>query len=1239
MLKTFTSKLFGKSTASDLDTLLTTACKGYDAIQKGLASKVAHYLSRGEGAECLNALGQLTSGRGSNMPGQYAPDNAYSPDKNILAAMQQAFADELTHQPAFLHRMGLVNQALGIRVYFRHLESIIDGWFAYLLVFLNEHMEAVNDEAAIATLPNRQELLAALREFELPEWYIDAYILERTHWRYGDDYANYLLKQTDWPAICAEPDYYQQLTQLHAEGRNTLCNALTEQAQLSSDLLPLLLQLAADKSNKVRKSALGALNRIDETTRLNYLTEHFPEANSATRGYWVAVAADGEQALPLLEAWLAVEKVASVKKLLGQAIEQCQLKQQSENFSWELPSYSAVAFDKTFQPHWLDDCMQAVQQLIAESEADIKNTERAAAGSYWAEQLDRYQDRLKLYKTITRSQVAQWLQQLADGQTPSSTIIYAIINQAKLLQQPNVQLAHFFMLVPEQNRWLYSLLNSDSPSKLIQDSISDVRQLLPLLQEFGYPATALTNQLLNLHGNPTGVLPPALEALPLWPLFAEYPQTMEYALEGQLTAESQTQAKSTPLILDRLNNNNNYDETSVTAQALFLLADFPKVPAHWLQRVYQLAFDGRKQVRQQAQLTAEQHGIITDKVTEGLQSSSKETRGIAAQWLIKLQLSDAQTALQQAIKKEKDLATRAQLLAALQLSGGDISEFTSPEALASEAAQGLKKAPPKSMAWLQQSALPACQFANGEPAAPSTIYWWCVLAVKLNQPAGNNLLRLYLSLLDTASQAQLAHFLLSAFISQDTRGPSDQEAHEYAEANKQNEFAMYQRWAQYEWGSDYQKRTLEDAYNACFQTRKKQLFGSAIKEKGLLALIAGGKPNELLALLQPFMKQHYVRRAQIEALISAVASIDDPVTIQFVLSIARRYRTASVQELARQLVDQIATRNHWTTDELADRTIQTAGFENTQGPTPFSYGKRTLSLQLSDDLKFQLLNEDGKELKALPQPRKDDDEESVKETKKWFSSCKKELKQIIEQQSARLYEAMATERHWPASDWQEYLHQHPVMFRLLQRTLWQVELADGWHSFRPTEDGALIDIDDEELELPATANIRLVSGNQLDSTSAKAWQAHLKDYKIKPLFEQLKHVAVTLTPEQTTLDHHHGLLTDAYTLRGLLTKKDYKQGQPEDAGFFDHYLKSFDNLGLRVILSFSGNCVPEENVTAAIYHISVLKIIPNARGWQRYQTLPLNQVPANLLNAIALDYEDVAKKCHADPEWEKKLPW
>jgi hypothetical protein len=213
------------------------------------------------------------------------------------------------------------------------------------------------------------------------------------------------------------------------------------------------------------------------------------------------------------------------------------------------------------------------------------------------------------------------------------------------------------------------------------------------------------------------------------------------------------------------------------------------------------------------------------------------------------------------------------------------------------------------------------------------------------------------------------------------------------------------------------------------------------------------------------------------------------------------------------------------------------------------------------------------------------------------------------------------------------------MYRLLQRTLWQVEIDGQWQTFRPTEDGAFIDIDDEELQLPAAASIRLVSGNLLPVAALDAWRSHLKDYKVKPLFEQLRSAEVTLTEGQEALNDQHGRMTDCYTLRGLLTKKGYQRGEAEDGGFFDHYFKRFDTLGLRVEFGFSGNCVPEENEAAAIYDIRVMERT-NPRGrYARYRQLPLAEVPVNLLNAIAVDYREVGDKCVAELDWESKLPW
>ncbi|MFK3871114.1 DUF4132 domain-containing protein [Pseudoalteromonas rhizosphaerae] len=1232
---------------TDIAELLTLACKGYEIAESGLAHNVTHYLLHGENPRCLITLAQLPDTESKQAPGCY--------DWEAAEAMWQVLMSTQSQQLDFLHRLGLVVACFNEPYFdaFSHVLSSFDNWFAYLLNFLNRQFKT-HTASSVEQLPNRHTLLELLKIYQLPSWYIDAFILERNNKYVPAEYAQYLLIHTNWLSVSNEPDFDQQLQQLHSEGRYIFCCQLTKYCELPNTLLPLVMALADDSTNKVRQAAALAFTRLDTAIWVNYLKKHYQSANTTTQAHWITLISRYDAAQPLLTQWLSETKSNVLQQQITQAQHEYQLIQKSQYFDWQLPSLSPLSISHDFPERWLDVCQQVLSTEIAKAEQEIATAQQALLDypqncHQRQQSLASDRDDLQGLRSLTPEQLAQALAQLQQRQIqtqPGYDIIYRlvdnkyaaqIIGEAKLMNQSDAQLVHFFLLATGLFYGLSTVLEEPHPSKLIQRDIKDIRQLQPVLHPFGISPSDLTNYILDIRHEPSGSLPIALESFEIWPLFAHYPQTMTLALDGQLSNSVFNQDTGTwaiePLLNDRIDSNN------IIAQALALLADFPAIPPYWLERIYQLAFDNRKQVRKLAQYAVQQHELLIEKITTGLASSNKETRSLTAQWLTHLQHPDAKPALQDAITTEKDTTTRNQLLDALQQCGGDISYFITPAILAEEAATGLKKAAPKHMAWLQQAMLPNCHFRHGDPVEPSIIYWWCVLAVKLKQPQGSNLLRLYLSLLDDDSQARLGHFLLSAFISQDTLAPSDQQAHEYAQANKQRQYNSYQDLAQYDWGQEYATRTLLDAYNACYNLYKSQLHGSAIKEKGLLALINGGNPQALLALIQPYMKKHYLRRTQIEAMISAIAHINNTVIIQFMLSIARQHRTQSIQALARELVGQIAKRNSWTTDELADRTIQTAGLEHIQNPTPFSFGNRTLQLQLSDSLKLQLLNEEGKVIKSLPQPRKEDSEEQINQTKKWFSGCKKELKQVIEQQHARLYAAMITERHWPIDEWHEYLHQHPVMFRLLQRTLWQVQLDNDWHTFRPTEDGSLVDVNDDEVTLTSGANIRLLSANQLDKAALEAWLLHLKDYKIKPLFEQLKSADISVTPKQISLEHHLGLMSDAFTLRGLLTKLGYQRGETEDGAFFNFYEKSFEQVGLRIQFEFSGNYLPEENEPVAIYGCKILQQIQGSRTRNRYKTIPLAQAPANLLNAIALDYQHVAKKCHADPNWLSKLPW
>jgi hypothetical protein len=122
------------------------------------------------------------------------------------------------------------------------------------------------------------------------------------------------------------------------------------------------------------------------------------------------------------------------------------------------------------------------------------------------------------------------------------------------------------------------------------------------------------------------------------------------------------------------------------------------------------------------------------------------------------------------------------------------------------------------------------------------------------------------------------------------------------------------------------------------------------------------------------------------------------------------------------------------------------------------------------------------------------------------------------------------------------------------------------------------------------------------------------------------------------LDYHQGWMTDTFTLRGVLTKRGYQRAAAEDGGFFTHYYKDFASLNLRVMIEFSGNCLPEENVVAVLYQLAFIS--PDQRGWVGEESFkPLHGIPRSLLFEAMLDYEAAAAKGSFDADWRQKSPW
>jgi hypothetical protein len=681
----------------------------------------------------------------------------------------------------------------------------------------------------------------------------------------------------------------------------------------------------------------------------------------------------------------------------------------------------------------------------------------------------------------------------------------------------------------------------------------------------------------------------------VWPFFATYPEALDPGFD-----RSSPYAKEWDFDLLRV-----FDA----------LATFPVLPPERVARIVEAALGTSKQVRAAAQRTLDKHPDRLSFACEGLANGRAEARMAAAQWLTRLKEPAAIERLKHAFRREKSDAALGAILTALEAAGVPPDRYLSAGDLAKAAAAGLKKGIPPDLSWFPLGQLPRVRWqAKGETVAEDVLHWLLVQSCRLKTPEPGAMLRRYCAMFRVDDRETLGIFVLSAWIAQDLKPPSREAAERRA-----------QQWL----GSIAQ----EDRTHELVAWFLRQPGGSAIGSKGVLALVAACGGAQVAPIVHQYLKEWYGYRAgQGKALIQMLAWVEHPAATQLVLSVGNRFRTKSFQEEASRQAQLLAERKGWTLDELADRTIPAAGFDE-NGMLELDYGGRTFLARLKDDMTIGLEIADGKPVAALPDARKDDDEAKVKEAKKRLTAARKELKGILTQQKDRLYEAMCTGRTWRYEDWSTYLLRHPVVQRHCQRLVWRaVENGKTAHTFRPLDDGTLTDAEDNRVAVPPEAALSLAHDTNCDAPVREVWLKHFQDYGLIPLFPQFGRGSYVLPDgkrEATSLGGFEGHMIDAFKLRTAAGKLGYMRGATGDGGWFYDYTKRFASIGLEAVVSFSGNALPEENRKVALLDLNFQR----ARG-----PVPLSEVPAAILSECWNDMRTVAAEGSGfDPDWQSKV--
>ena len=1234
--------IFGKKSSKVAEQYVQEAVLPLSVLDDSLPKMVVEYVLEGTSPEVLVKLSQLDTEKavilldkpgtvdwwwgGNNFnTGQY--NKVIRQGINARHKLYSKVGDGVSAEQVarFAKVLAAACQDINIKV----LTSELPSWVSYLVgdVF-SKTFDNSRDEKLEHRKHWNMELLAEIigKETDKPANSVLYVIFDRQHLSdYHYENLNRLFVLPGFKEyLIAQQDFVKQILigNLSAAGQVQLINSLKKDEALYSTFADCLVTFATSSLKTVRSAAEPILSILPDESVKTYLTkvltEGTPKQRTQAADLFARIGKDRE----VLEAALQTETNKTVLKSIESAISRFSVMDTASEIE-ETALPALVELEDTPLPESAKDILisnfnEMLQKAKENAENEIEENKKQKHTYNWA------QRHYKEFQKLDAKTCAKIIDKLNSGKEVITDHEYSVVKfKERINNLPEFTLFHALRLISHNrtgmDHFSHYYLTREVPQRIIGQI--ELRQLEQVLTHCHYQqANRLIadfclrsyNDGLKLFNQPEQV----------WPFFTQYPDFIAEAL-GLIPQQAKQRYYQ------------EYDASS----GIEVLAMLPTIPARFIPRIMELALGESKTDRLSAQQLLETLPNIHINAAEGLDSGKQEIRVTAIEWLARLKHPDSLKPLYALLKKEKREIVRAALLTALEQFGEDISSYLSPKVLLAEAQKGLKGKAPASMSWFNLDTLPALTWQNNKPVDGDIIRWWVILAVKLKMPAGNGLLQRYISLLSVDSQRKLGSFILNSFIAQDTAGPSLEMAMAEAERDAPQRLTNYQDWVKRwpEYYSQYENYTLEQCINDIKNEVLRRYLGSAITDKGMLALICGIEGHIAVTALRNYMRDHYQRRAQIEAMIDAVATSNDPLIIQLLLSLSRRYRTASVQEKARGLVAQIAERNGWSADELADRTIPTAGMDES-GVLALEYGDRTFTAKLDAQQKLVLFNPEGKEIKALPAARKTDNEELIKESKKLLSSSKKELKQVIDLQTARLYEAMCAERLWTTQDWQEYIQAHPIMRGLIERLVWmEVDNDKVINVFRPSDDGSLLNLEDDEIELSAGSSIKLAHAALVSEEERKGWIAHFKDYKVKFLFSQMEHKIPELDLALTEIEDRKGWLTDTYTLRGVLTKMGYQRGQAEDGGSFMHYSKHYASLGFYVYIEFSGSYVPEENIPAVLYSLSFES--GQQSSWNR-NYIELKDIPPILLAESYADYLKVADACAGfDPEWEKKTPW
>lgn len=274
-------------------------------------------------------------------------------------------------------------------------------------------------------------------------------------------------------------------------------------------------------------------------------------------------------------------------------------------------------------------------------------------------------------------------------------------------------------------------------------------------------------------------------------------------------------------------------------------------------------------------------------------------------------------------------------------------------------------------------------------------------------------------------------------------------------------------------------------------------------------------------------------------------------------NMSRKFKHKRVRAAAAEALAAAADTLGITTEELADRIVPDLGFDRNLCRV-FDYGKRQFNVYLKPSLEMEVFSGD-KQIKTFPKPGTTDDKDTAEAAYNEFKELKKQLKNVVTAQRARLEYVLMCDRKWTSENWEKLFVGNAVMHCFAVGLIWGIyENGALKDTFRYMDDGSFTTADGDEFTLPNDAQIGLVHPLELTADQISAWQEQLADYELTQPFDQLGRMIFRPEDKElpcNCLTRFEDTTVNSVAMINQMTKNGWYKGDAEDAGAFYYFYR------------------------------------------------------------------------------------